>query len=93
MLNYCTTRLYYYFGIIFVVELLEPLNLKELIIDSKNLLQSSLPGFTEITYYNKPSMELFYREIFMLKVPALLKGNLIFLIIVTVFKTNVVLNY
>lgn len=56
------------------LELLEPLNLKELIIDSKNLLQSSLPGFTEITYYNKPSMELFYREIFMLKVPALLKG-------------------
>ncbi|XP_076239959.1 jumonji C domain-containing protein 5 isoform X2 [Calliopsis andreniformis] len=46
---------------------------KKLIINSDNLSDSVLPGFTEIAHYNQPSMELFYREIFMPKVPALLK--------------------
>ncbi|XP_076628937.1 bifunctional peptidase and arginyl-hydroxylase JMJD5 [Colletes latitarsis] len=56
---------------------LEPLEssiLKELTIDPKNLLDFTLPGFTEIAYHNEPSMELFYKEIFMPKIPALLKG-------------------
>lgn len=48
---------------------------KELIINSENLADSILPGFIEISRYDKPSMEQFYREIFMPKVPALLEGN------------------
>lgn len=57
---------------IYVTESLE-LDLEELIIDSKNLYKSILPGFTEIVQYVIPSMELFYKEIFMPKVPALMK--------------------
>ncbi|KOX74949.1 Ankyrin-2 [Melipona quadrifasciata] len=57
---------------IYVTESLE-LDLEELIIDSKNLYESTLPGFTEIVQYVIPSMELFYKEIFMPKVPALMK--------------------
>ncbi|XP_054003851.1 bifunctional peptidase and arginyl-hydroxylase JMJD5 [Hylaeus anthracinus] len=53
---------------------LETSTLKELVINSENLLDSTLSGFSEICCYNEPSMELFYREIFMPKVPALLKG-------------------
>ena len=56
------------------------LDLEELITDSKNLYNSILPGFTEIVQYVIPSMELFYKEIFMPKVPALMKGNVPLLI-------------
>ncbi|XP_015440321.1 PREDICTED: lysine-specific demethylase 8-like [Dufourea novaeangliae] len=55
-------------------EVLEASTLKDLISGSESLLEFVLPGFTNIIQYNEPSMELFYKEIFKPKVPALLKG-------------------
>ncbi|XP_017796883.1 PREDICTED: lysine-specific demethylase 8-like [Habropoda laboriosa] len=49
-------------------------DLEELVVDYKNLDDSVLPGFVEIVQYVEPSMELFYKQIFMPKVPAILKG-------------------
>lgn len=73
----------YYYLLFFLAESLK-LDLEELITDSKNLHNSILPGFTEIVQYVVPSMELFYKEIFMPKVPALMKGNV--LLSICIFK-------
>ncbi|PBC30364.1 JmjC domain-containing protein [Apis cerana cerana] len=51
----------------------EILDLKKLNIDFKNSYDFILPGFIEVTQYIEPSMELFYKEIFMPKIPAILK--------------------
>ncbi|XP_012143170.1 jumonji C domain-containing protein 5 isoform X4 [Megachile rotundata] len=40
----------------------------------KNIVQQVDKGFTEITRYNEPSMELFYKTMFMPQVPAILTG-------------------
>nr|XP_012143169.1 PREDICTED: lysine-specific demethylase 8-like isoform X3 [Megachile rotundata] len=56
------------------VESFETLNLQKLIINSKDLHNIVLSGFTEITRYNEPSMELFYKTMFMPQVPAILTG-------------------
>lgn len=50
-------------------------NLGEIPIDN-NIDVTILPGFSEIKRYEKPSMESFYRDIFMPKYPAILTGNL-----------------
>ncbi|XP_076763459.1 bifunctional peptidase and arginyl-hydroxylase JMJD5 [Xylocopa sonorina] len=52
---------------------LESLHLEELVIDSKNLYDSILPGCSEVAQYVEPSMECFYKEIFVQKKPAILK--------------------
>lgn len=62
------------------------MDLKKLNIDSKNSYDFILPGFIEITQFIEPSMELFYKEIFMPKVPAILKGKKYF------FKFNFAIN-
>ncbi|CAK9820558.1 Bifunctional peptidase and arginyl-hydroxylase JMJD5 [Anthophora plagiata] len=56
------------------IKALEVQDLEELVVDYKNFNDSILPGFVEIVQYVEPSMELFYKEIFMPKVPAILKG-------------------
>ncbi|XP_003704451.2 jumonji C domain-containing protein 5 isoform X1 [Megachile rotundata] len=56
------------------IESFETSNLQKLIINSKDLHNTVLSGFTEITRYNEPSMELFYKTMFMPQVPAILTG-------------------
>lgn len=56
------------------IESFETLTLEKLIINSKDLRDTELSGFTEITRYNEPSMELFYKTMFMPQVPAILTG-------------------
>lgn len=51
------------------------MDLKKLNIDCKNSCDFILPGFIGVIQYIEPSMELFYKEIFMPKVPAILKGK------------------
>ncbi|XP_076296641.1 uncharacterized protein LOC143216947 isoform X2 [Lasioglossum baleicum] len=48
-------------------------SLKELIGGFESIVDVTLPGFKSISEYNEPSMEFFYKEMFMPKVPALLK--------------------
>lgn len=57
--------------------LVETLASNDLSINSINFPDSALPGFSEVAHYTEPSMELFYKKIFMPKVPALLKGNFV----------------
>lgn len=78
-----------YFLLYFIAKSTEILDLKKLNIDYKNSYDFILPGFIEVTQYIEPSMELFYKEIFMPKIPAILKGiffNLIFQLIKYLFK-------
>ena len=51
----------------------ETLASNDLSINSISFPDSALPGFSEVAHYTEPSMELFYKKIFMPKVPALLK--------------------
>lgn len=55
------------------IQSLKSFNLEELVIDTKNLYESLLPGCSEVPQYVEPSMELFYKDIFKPKVPAVLK--------------------
>ncbi|XP_031833279.2 bifunctional peptidase and arginyl-hydroxylase JMJD5 [Nomia melanderi] len=57
-----------------VTDVLEASTLKELVNGFEELVDTALYDFTNIVEYNEPSMELFYKECFMPKVPALLKG-------------------
>lgn len=78
MINCCVIFFYYsmlYFLFCFIAKSTEILDLKKLNIDFKNSYDFILPGFIEVTQYIEPSMELFYKEIFMPKIPAILKGK------------------
>ncbi|XP_076655045.1 bifunctional peptidase and arginyl-hydroxylase JMJD5 [Halictus rubicundus] len=48
-------------------------SLKELIGGFESIVDVTLPGFKNISEYNEPSMEFFYKKMFMPKVPAILK--------------------
>lgn len=49
---------------------------KEISVDSDKINDLMiLSGFSEVTYYEEPSMESFYRKIFMPKYPAVLTGR------------------
>ncbi|XP_011151408.1 lysine-specific demethylase 8 [Harpegnathos saltator] len=49
------------------------ISLKEIAIDDQ-INDIILPGFSEVIHYAEPSMESFYKEVFMPKCPAVLKG-------------------
>lgn len=70
--------LYYNFDVIFAVESSKALNFEKLNIKSEDLHDMELLSrFTEIKHYDEPSMELFYRDMFKPKVPAILTGNIL----------------
>ncbi|XP_032662611.1 bifunctional peptidase and arginyl-hydroxylase JMJD5 isoform X2 [Odontomachus brunneus] len=49
-------------------------NLEEIPINSDKINDAILSGFLEIIHYKEPSMELFYKQVFMPKYPAVLTG-------------------
>ncbi|XP_066594411.1 bifunctional peptidase and arginyl-hydroxylase JMJD5 isoform X1 [Prorops nasuta] len=53
-----------------------PLDCKKIFADEKSINDALLPGFLPIHRYNEPSMEFFYKNIFLLKVPALIEGSI-----------------
>ncbi|XP_015589895.1 jmjC domain-containing protein 5 isoform X2 [Cephus cinctus] len=55
-------------------ETLKTENYKTTLINNEEISKILLPGFAPVTLYNEPSMETFYREIFMPKIPAVLEG-------------------
>ncbi|KAG7212857.1 hypothetical protein KM043_002210 [Ampulex compressa] len=56
------------------VKTIEILSSKEIHIDDQNISEVIPPGFSEIDFYESPSMESFYKNIFMPKIPAILTG-------------------
>lgn len=50
------------------------INSEEILIDCDKINDAILAGFSEIAHYEVPSMESFYRDIFMPKCPAILTG-------------------
>ncbi|XP_014482677.1 PREDICTED: lysine-specific demethylase 8 [Dinoponera quadriceps] len=49
-------------------------NLEEIPIDGDKINDAILSGFSEVAHYEEPSMESFYRKVFMPKYPAVLTG-------------------
>lgn len=47
----------------------------EIVIDTDHISGEILPGFSPVPSYVEPSMELFYTDIFTLKIPAILTGT------------------
>lgn len=50
-------------------------NLEEIPIDVDKIDNKILYGFSEVVHYEEPSMESFYKEVFMPKCPAVLTGE------------------
>ncbi|KAK2580279.1 hypothetical protein KPH14_012526 [Odynerus spinipes] len=53
---------------------MKTLTAKKIAIDHSKVSQTLLPEFLQVNRYNEPSMESFYKDIFMPKVPAVLTG-------------------
>lgn len=51
------------------------LNVKKIEIDYSKVSQSLLPEFVQVNRYKVPSMELFYKDIFIPKIPVIITGN------------------
>lgn len=57
------------------VEFVRTLTAKKIEIDYSKVTQSLLPEFLHVNRYSIPSMESFYKDIFIPKIPAIITGD------------------
>lgn len=67
----------------FPVKSLQFVDIEDLVIDYTKVHNSTTSEFIEIAHYVEPSMETFYKKMFMPKVPAVLEGNITFSIVIS----------